>query len=184
MAATVLSSSFPTKVSGGYRGIRSRRRCQLTRSVPGIFLAPETRAASLSPSTIQHPPFPIPARLERTPGPLSRSTDPHVSAVALNIMSHLPLANLPGALFTGFDNFTSDSSAPLVKDAYSPRVDHAFNDNNKLFARASINQTDTGRPLLYGKHSYPPGLSMHRMTTTTAAKPPQTLQTRARRRRF
>jgi hypothetical protein len=71
--------------------------------------------------------------------------------VAVNIMTHVPLANLPGAPYTGANNFTSDSSAPLVKDAYSPRIDHAFNDSNKFFARASINQTDTGRPLLYGK---------------------------------
>ncbi len=70
--------------------------------------------------------------------------------VSVNIMNHVPPPNLAGAPFTAANNFTSDASAPLVKDAYSPRIDHAFNDSNKFFARASIQQTDTGRPELYG----------------------------------
>jgi hypothetical protein len=77
--------------------------------------------------------------------PVSRQ-DP----VAVNIMNHVPTPNLPGAPFTAANNFTSNASAPLTKDAYTARVDHAFNDSNKFFARASIQQTDTGRPQLYG----------------------------------
>ncbi|HEY1950942.1 MAG TPA: TonB-dependent receptor [Bryobacteraceae bacterium] len=145
-----------------YEGLRWVQGYPVTASLPtnaqraGDFSGTRNQSGQLI--TIYDPASTVPN--SSAPGTYTRSAFPgnriptsRQDPVALNIMSHLPLGNLPGAPFTGANNFTSDSSAPLVKDAYSPRVDHAFNDNNKLFARASINQTDTGRPLLYGKDS-------------------------------
>ncbi|HXB72278.1 MAG TPA: carboxypeptidase regulatory-like domain-containing protein [Candidatus Acidoferrales bacterium] len=99
-------------------------------------------------STVPNPS--VPGTFTRSPFagniiPVSRQ-DP----VAVNIMNHVPPPNLTGAPFTAANNFTSNASAPLVKDAYSQRLDEAFNDSNRFFARVSIQQTDTGRPKLYG----------------------------------
>ena len=143
-----------------YEGLRWVQAYPVTASLPtnlqrvGDFSATRNQSGqSISiydpASTVANPS--APGTYTRTAFPGNRIPASRQDPVALAILQHLPLANLPGAAFTGANNFTSDSSAPLVKDAYSPRFDHSFNDSNKLFARASINQTDTGRPLLYGK---------------------------------
>ncbi len=144
-----------------YEGLRWVQGYPMTASLPtaaqrvGDFRNTRNQSGQLiniyDPDAATVPSATVPGAYTRAAFPNNVVPASRFDPVSVNILKYLPMPNTPGSPYTAANNFTSNASAPLVKDAYSPRVDHAFNDSNKIFARASINQTDTGRPLLYGK---------------------------------
>jgi hypothetical protein len=70
--------------------------------------------------------------------------------VARNLLKYIPRANTPGARFTETNNFLSNFSAPIDKDTWSIRGDHAIKESRKIFFRYSANDTLNGRPDIYG----------------------------------
>ncbi len=73
-----------------------------------------------------------------------------LNPVALNLLNYMPLPNTAGDPITGTNNFVSNYSAPINKNDFSIRIDHAITDKQKIFGRVSINQTIDDRPPLYG----------------------------------
>jgi hypothetical protein len=70
--------------------------------------------------------------------------------VALNLLKYMPAPNTAGNPITGTNNFVSNYSAPINKNDFSGRIDHAINDQQKIFGRVSVNRTIDNRPPLYG----------------------------------
>ena len=73
-----------------------------------------------------------------------------LNPVALNLLKYMPLPNAPGDPITGTNNFVSNYSAPIDKNDFSVRIDHALTDKQKIFGRVSMNRTTDDRPPLYG----------------------------------
>jgi outer membrane receptor protein involved in Fe transport len=70
------------------------------------------------------------------------------------ILPYIPHGNVPGAPLTNLNNFISNASSPVHKNGFSARVDHSFTQNQKVFARFSMNNTPVIRPEIYGHDLY------------------------------
>lgn len=74
--------------------------------------------------------------------------------VAKNILPWIPRSNTQGVPITNLNNFISNASSPVNKNGFSSRVDHAFTQNQKIYARFSMNNTPVIRPEIYGHSLY------------------------------
>lgn len=73
-----------------------------------------------------------------------------IDPVAKAFLDYFPAPNSPGAPGTGANNFTSNTSAQIVKNDFSLRGDHSITQNQKIFGRFTISDTTQPRPNLYG----------------------------------
>jgi hypothetical protein len=73
-----------------------------------------------------------------------------ISPVALAIAKYLPSPNLPGAQYTGVNNYVRTDSNNIKKDTVSYKVDHYFSESNRMFARYSADDTPIIRAGAYG----------------------------------
>jgi outer membrane receptor protein involved in Fe transport len=74
-----------------------------------------------------------------------------IDPVARNLSNFFPQPDAPGNPFTHTNNFVSAYSAPIYKDTFSIRVDHALTNNQKMFSRFTLNDTPHNRPFIYGQ---------------------------------
>ncbi|MEX2262138.1 MAG: TonB-dependent receptor [Bryobacteraceae bacterium] len=70
--------------------------------------------------------------------------------VARNLLRFFPAPNAPGAPFTNVNNFAGNPSAPIIKNTISGRLDHNFNERQRLYGRFTLNNTPHNRPSVYG----------------------------------
>ena len=79
--------------------------------------------------------------------------------VARNLIPYIPLPTSSGDRVTGVNNYINNSSAPIRKNLFSGRVDHALNSNQKIFGRLSHNGTFFGRPFVFSKEYTPASIT-------------------------
>ncbi|MDQ6663716.1 MAG: TonB-dependent receptor, partial [Acidobacteriota bacterium] len=148
---------------GSYEGLRWVRGITAAGSVPtdleraGDFS--QTRAAGGQAITVYDPSTSRPD--PNAPGTFIRSAFPgnivpasRFDPVSKNLLNYIPHANSPGAPITNLNNFISNASSPVQKNGFSVRVDHSLTQNQKVFARASLNDTPVSRPEIYGHSLY------------------------------
>ena len=92
-----------------------------------------------------------PSNFIRTAFPGNIIPSDRIDAVTRNLVKFFPQPDAPGNPFTHTNNFVSAYSAPIYKDTFSIRVDHALTNNQKMFARFTFNDTPHGRPFIYGQ---------------------------------
>ncbi len=74
-----------------------------------------------------------------------------IDPVASRVLPYFPAANTAGNALTGVNNFSRTDGNRVDKDTYSMRVDHNFNDNNRIFWRYSYDDTPFVRAAPYGR---------------------------------
>ena len=75
---------------------------------------------------------------------------PRINPVAAAISKYWPAPNAAGAAFTGTNNYVRTDSNNIQKNTFSARVDHNFDSNNRVFFRASYDDTPWIRASPYG----------------------------------
>lgn len=86
----------------------------------------------------------------RQPFPGNKIPTDRFDPVARNLLKYFPAPNTAGAAFTSVNNYTRTGSNSVVKDTWSARVDHHFNDRNRLFGRFSYDKSPLSRAAAYG----------------------------------
>lgn len=71
--------------------------------------------------------------------------------VGTNIASFIPNPNTQGTGFTNVNNYARTDSSNIDKNTYSTRIDHNFNENNRIFGRYSFDDTPWIRAPTYGE---------------------------------
>ncbi|MGI8988974.1 MAG: TonB-dependent receptor domain-containing protein [Bryobacteraceae bacterium] len=148
---------------GSYEGLRWVRGITAAGSVPtdlertGDFS--QTRSAGGQVITVYDPSTSRPN--PNAPGTFIRSAFPgnmvpasRFDLVSKSLLNYVPHANSPGVPITNLNNFITNASSPVQKNGFSVRVDHALTQNQKVFARASLNDTPVSRPEIYGHSLY------------------------------
>lgn len=72
------------------------------------------------------------------------------NTVGANIVSFIPDPNTQGTGFTNANNYARTDSNKIDKNTYSVRMDHNFNENNKIMGRYSYDDTPWVRAPTYG----------------------------------
>ena len=148
---------------GAYEGLRWVRGITAAGTVPtdlertGNFS--QTRAANGQVIAVYDP---LTSRPDpNQPGSFIRSAFPgnivpanRFDPVANSILNYIPHANTAGNPITNLNNFISNASSPVHKDGFTVRVDHSLTQNQKIFARSSLNNTPVSRPEIYGHALY------------------------------
>jgi outer membrane receptor protein involved in Fe transport len=148
---------------GSYEGLRWVRGITAAGTMPtdlersGDFS--QTRTASGQLITVYDP---LTSRPDpNQPGQFIRSAFPgnivpsnRFDAVSRNLLPFIPRGNVPGVAFTNLNNFISNASSPVHKNGFTARVDHSLTQNQKVFARFSLNNTPVSRPEIYGHDLY------------------------------
>jgi hypothetical protein len=78
-----------------------------------------------------------------------------IDPVAAKLINYYPSANVPGTAFTQANNFISNASRTIDQANQSQRVDHNFNENNRLFGRFSFNRSTLGQPDTFNNPATP-----------------------------
>jgi hypothetical protein len=73
-----------------------------------------------------------------------------INSVSQAIAKYLPTPNQAGAPFTGVNDYIRGDANHINKDTVSYKVDHYFNEKNRLFARYSADDTPDIRAAAYG----------------------------------
>ncbi|MDQ1468805.1 MAG: hypothetical protein QOJ99_285 [Bryobacterales bacterium] len=148
---------------GSYEGLRWVRGITAAGTMPteleraGDFS--QTRSASGQVITVYDPltsrPNPnSPGNFIRTAFPDNIVPVTRFDSVSRNLLNYIPHANSPGAAITNLNNYISNASSPVQKNGFTVRVDHSLNQNQKIFARSSLNNTPVSRPEIYGHSLY------------------------------
>ncbi len=87
----------------------------------------------------------------RQPFPGNRIPVDRMDPVARNIARYWPAPTSAGSGFTGVNNFSRTDSNRIEKNTWSARLDHSFNDNNRIFGRFSYDDSPWNRAPAYGK---------------------------------
>ena len=74
-----------------------------------------------------------------------------IDPVATKLIPYFPAANTAGNPITGVNNYSRVDGNRVDKDTYSMRVDHNFNDSNRIFWRYSYDDTPFVRAAPYGR---------------------------------
>ena len=140
-----------------YEGLRQRSFSSRTTTVPTLLQRTgdfsQTFAGANNPVLIYDPFTTRPSGAafvrDQFPGnvvPLSRQ-----DKVGQAYAKYFPLPNTPGAPFTNAQNYYSQGSSVLDIDQIDGRVDHNFNDSNRLFVRYSYRKQDSLPAVLWPK---------------------------------
>ena len=73
------------------------------------------------------------------------------NSVGKSIASYIPDPNTQGSGAANVNNYARTDSSSIHKNTYSVRMDHNFNENNKLFGRYSYDDTPWLRAPTYGE---------------------------------
>jgi hypothetical protein len=74
-----------------------------------------------------------------------------IDPVAANVRTFFPAPNTAGNPVTGVNNYSRTDGNGVDKDTYSVRIDHNFNDTNRIFSRYSYDDTPFIRAAPYGR---------------------------------
>ena len=85
--------------------------------------------------------------------PFANNTIPtaRIDPVASRVSTYFPAPNTAGNAVTGVNNYSRTDGNVVDKDTYSMRVDHNFNDSNRIFWRYSYDDTPFVRAAPYGR---------------------------------
>lgn len=136
-----------------YEGLRDRRALSQTYTIPspeqlqGDFS--KTFNAAGQPITIFDPlttrPDPQrPGNFLRDPFPANRIPADRIDPVAAKIRNFWPKPTSAGTGPAAVNNWTGAGSTPNTQDQYSVRMDHAINDNHRIFGRFSFSNITRG----------------------------------------
>jgi hypothetical protein len=78
-----------------------------------------------------------------------------VDPVAAKMIDYYPAPNLPGAPFTGADNFISNAPLLVDQDEGSARIDQNVTDRYRLFGRFAMSVTPLTQPNYFGNIASP-----------------------------
>jgi hypothetical protein len=113
----------------------------------------ETRNAAGAQTLVYDPgsitPFPG-GGFRRTPFANNIVPQGRFNPVGANIASFIPDPNTQGTGFTNVNNYARTDSNTIDKNTYSVRMDHNFNENNKIMGRYSYDDTPWLRAPTYG----------------------------------
>ena len=101
------------------------------------------------PSTTR--PNPAGAGFIRTPFAGNIIPGNRIDPVARNVIKFLPRPNIAGVSALGVINYTRTDGNRVPKDTHSTRIDHNFNEKNRLFSRYSYDNTPYNRAPVYGE---------------------------------
>lgn len=87
----------------------------------------------------------------RSPFPNNIIPGDRINPVARNIASLFPSPTTLGASY-GVINYTRTDGNIVNKNSFSPRIDHNFNDRNRMFFRYSYDDTPFNRAPVYGQN--------------------------------
>ncbi len=73
-----------------------------------------------------------------------------INNVARNMSKYFPAPTTAGAANTGVNNYARTGGNNVTKDTWSTRVDHNFNERNRLFGRFSYDKSPIIRAAAYG----------------------------------
>ena len=96
-----------------------------------------------------------PGSYVRDPFPGNRIPASFLNPVALNAQKYYPAANNPGLPFTNADNLTIQTTLPQPIDRIEPRIDHYFNDRQRLFGRYTFQETVAADPNYWNSPAMP-----------------------------
>jgi len=91
---------------------------------------------NLAPVTIYNPKS-IDANGNRTPFPNNRIPASMLDPVAKKLLAYFPEPNVQGDAFTNYNNYRNNVASTYTGYQFDARVDHQFNDNNRLGIRYS-----------------------------------------------
>lgn len=100
-----------------------------------------------------------PGQFLRTPVCGNRIQANRIDPVSANVLKYFgPKPNLPGQANTGQNNFFFQGKAPTdVFNRATSKVDHNFNENQRIFFRYSIFQNENSQPELWAGPGCPDG---------------------------
>jgi Carboxypeptidase regulatory-like domain/TonB dependent receptor/TonB-dependent Receptor Plug Domain len=99
-----------------------------------------------------------PGQFLRTVFPGNRIPANRIDPVAANVLKFYgPKPNLPGQPNTGQNNFFFQGKAPTDVNRATSKVDHNFNENQRIFFRYSIFQNENSQPELWKGPGCPDG---------------------------
>ena len=99
-----------------------------------------------------------PGQFLRVPFAGNRIPAARMDPVALNVQKYYgPRPNLPGQAFTGQNNFFFQGKAPTNVDRGTLKVDHNFNDKQRMFFRYTIFNNQNSQPELWEGPGCPDG---------------------------
>jgi hypothetical protein len=94
----------------------------------------------------------------RTVFPGNRIPPSRIDPVAANVIKYYgPRPNLPGQANTGQNNFFFQGKAPTDVNRGTTKVDHNFNDSQRIFFRYTIFQNQNSQPELWAGSGCPDG---------------------------
>jgi Carboxypeptidase regulatory-like domain len=132
-----------TFIFGSYEGLRQQTPTTLITSVPTDLQKQGDFSQTHNPdgSVVQ---LFNPFSTRQVGGAFVRDVFPNaqiplnlIDPVAAKAMAYYPAANRTGDPLTGANNFVGAAGLPTDSDAYTVRVDHNINDNQRLFSRWS-----------------------------------------------
>ena len=74
-----------------------------------------------------------------------------IDPVARNVIKFIPPPNVAGVTALGVINYTRTDGNRVPKDTHSTRIDHNFNEKNRVFGRYSYDNTPYNRAPVYGE---------------------------------
>ncbi|MBM3787566.1 MAG: hypothetical protein FJW30_24690 [Acidobacteria bacterium] len=99
-----------------------------------------------------------PGEFRRTTFPGNRIPQTRFDPVAANVLKFYgPRPNLPGQVNTGQNNFFFQGKAPTNVDRGTTKVDHNFNERQRIFFRYTIYHHDSSQPELWAGPGCPDG---------------------------
>ncbi len=99
-----------------------------------------------------------PGQFTRTVFPGNRIPANRIDPVSANVLKFFgPRPNLPGQANTGQNNFFFQGKAPTNVNRATSKIDHNFNENQRIFFRYSIFQNENSQPELWPGPGCPDG---------------------------
>ncbi|HLJ14929.1 MAG TPA: carboxypeptidase-like regulatory domain-containing protein [Bryobacteraceae bacterium] len=141
-----------------YEGTRWRRGAVFTTTVPSplerqgdfshTFTNQGQEVLIYDPSSTAPDPA-HPGSYLRTAFPGNVIPAARINAISRNIMNYYPMPNTPGNAISGINNFVSNAGGAVNKDQINIRLDHQLSDLQKIFGRASVDNTNLCQPNYY-----------------------------------
>lgn len=89
-------------------------------------------------------------RFIRDPFPGNLIPVNRLDPVALKVQRYYPLPNAPGLPFSRQNNFVAQASYPQPQDRIEFKIDHAFNDRQRIFGRYTFMDSVYSKPNFWG----------------------------------
>ncbi len=118
------------------------------------YIANGQRKVAYDPFTTRPDPA-RPGRFLRDPLPGNRVPTNRMDPVAVNAQKFVPLPNQPGLPFTRANNLVIQTAQPVPVDRAEVKIDHHFNERQRMFGRYSYIDTLVGSPNYWGTIAMP-----------------------------